>query len=169
MSIAVSAVIHPSRLLFALAISMCLGTGLIGIVIGVGWVGNLSLLARAALTTVCISMSCWGLNRSMVSRKSLHIDISGIGQMRLAEHNKLAASTLPGDSQQSWHSGEVVQLMTGSTLWPYLLLLRLQTKDRQVRILPILPDCVGADSFRALSVACRWVAAHNNHDEHKIS
>ena len=168
MSIAVSAVVHPSKLLFALAISMGLGIGLLGIIIGAGGVGNLSLLTRTAVACACVFVSVWTFYYSIATRKSHHIDISGVGQIRLAEHNELAASTSQGNSRQSWPTGEVVQLMANSTLWPYLLLLRLQTKDRQIRILIILPDCVGADSFRALSVACRWVAAHNNPDEYKI-
>jgi hypothetical protein len=105
--------------------------------------------------------------RLATNRKSLHIDISGIGQIRLAEHNELTA-VLAGGANQSPDYGEVLQLQAGSTLWPWLLILRLQSTDQKVLTLPILPDCVGVDDFRALSVACRWIATHkNSSDEYK--
>ncbi|MGZ3237393.1 MAG: protein YgfX [Burkholderiaceae bacterium] len=166
MSIAVSAVVQPSRLLFAITASMCLVVALIGIMIAVGWVGNLSFLFRIIAVVVCIFMACWAFNRSAANRKSLHIDISGIGQIRLAEHNELAAVLADGENQSPVF-GEVLQLQAASTLWSFLLLLRLQGTDQKVKILTILPDCVGVDNFRALSVACRWIATHNNSDAYK--
>jgi toxin CptA len=163
MSIAVSAVVKPSKLLFAITTSMCLVVVLIGIMIALGCVGNLSLLSKVVIAGLCIFMACWAFSRFAANRKSLHIDISGIGQIRLAEHNELAA-VLAGDVNQSPVFGEVLQLQAASTIWSYLLLLRLQGTGQEVKILPILPDSVGTDNFRALSVACRWIATHNNSD-----
>ena len=142
---------------------MCLVVALIGMIIATGWVGDLSVLFRVIAVVVSVFMACWAFNRSAANRKSLHIDISGIGQIRLAEHNELAAVLADG-ANQSLAIGEVMQLQAASTLWSYLLLLRLQGIDQKVKILPILPDCVEADNFRALSVACRWIATHNNSD-----
>jgi toxin CptA len=166
MSIAVSAVVQPSRLLFAITTSMCLVVALIGMTIAVNGVGGLSFLNRVIVAGVCFFSACWAFNRSTTNRKSLHIDISGIGQIRLAEHNELAA-VLAGSANQTPAFGEVLQLQADSTLWSFLLLLRLQSADQKVKILPILPDSVGADNFRALSVACRWIATHHNSDEYK--
>jgi len=59
----------------------------------------------------------------------------------------------------------MVQLSRDSTLWPCLLLLRFRTDDGKIMTLPILPDCVSPHSFRALLVACRWVATQNNLDD----
>jgi toxin CptA len=163
MSIAVSAVVQPSKLLFIITASMCVAIGLAGVLIAVGWVGDLAFLSRAVLAGVCIFMACWAFSRFAANRKSLHIDISGIGQIRLAEHNELAA-VLAGAAYQSPAFGEVLQLQADSTIWSFLLLLRLQSRDQKVKTLPILPDCVGLNNFRALSVACRWIATHNNSD-----
>jgi toxin CptA len=165
MSIAVSAVVQPSKLLFVITASMCGAIGLVGVLIAAGWVEDLPSLSRTIIAGVCIFMASWAFNRFAANRKSLHIDISGIGQIRLAEHNELAA-VLAGSANQSPAFGEVLQLHTASTLWSFFLLLRLQSKDEKVKVLPILPDCVGSDNFRALSVACRWIATHNNCDEH---
>jgi toxin CptA len=63
--------------------------------------------------------------------------------------------------------GEIVRLMTDSTIWPGLLLLRLKSEDQRVTIVNILPDSIHGDGFRALSVACRWIAAHKNSTEDK--
>lgn len=63
----------------------------------------------------------------------------------------------------------VVRLMAGSTLWPNLLLLRLQAEDGSVSVLPILPDSISRSDFRALSVAFRWIALREPGGEGKIS
>jgi hypothetical protein len=129
--------------------------------------GNLTGLWRFSISAACIFPSCALLIRSVKSRKSHHIDISGIGQIRLAEHNELAAAILD-NAQHSANTGKVFRLTADSTIWPWLLLLRLRSDDQHIKILLILPDCVGAHSFRALSVACRWIATHNNSCDHKI-
>ena len=59
-------------------------------------------------------------------------------------------------------SGGLAQLLAGSTVWPNLLLLRLRLENGRVRTIPVLPDSVSRETFRALQVACRWVASHNN-------
>jgi len=48
-----------------------------------------------------------------------------------------------------------------------MLLLRLQADNGDKWVVPILTDCVSRDEFRALSVACRWIAAHNDSADHK--
>jgi toxin CptA len=145
---------------------MCVVIVLAGVLVATGWVGDLAILSRFVLAGICIFMACWAFSRFAANRTSLHIDISGIGQIRLAEHNELAA-VLAGDPNQSPVFGEVLQLQADSTIWSFLLLLRLQSRDQKVKTLPILPDCVGVDNFRALSVACRWIATHNNSDGYK--
>ena len=166
MSIAVSAVVQPSRLLFVLTASMSVVVALVGILIVTGQVGDSPIFIRLIVASACIFMACWAYNRSAANRKSLHIDISGIGQIRLAEHNELAA-VLAGGAKQSPVFGEVLQLQAASTLWPFLLLLRLPSKDQKVKKLLIFPDCVGGHNFSALYVACRWIATQKNSDQYK--
>lgn len=156
MSIAVSAVVRPSRLLRTMLGTMSAAGILIGAAIGAGWIGDLSTPARFVMAVLTIFLSFFGFYHDTQHRKPIHIDITGTGQIRLTE-----VSTERPCAETNWPhlggNGEVVQLLRGTTLWPYLLLLHVQNKDGVKISLAILPDCVSKDSFRALSVACRWV------------
>jgi toxin CptA len=164
MSIAVSALVQPSRLLFAMTGMMSVGAALIGIAIAAGRVGDLSFAIRLWGSLLAVFLSFFGFYHGTCYRKPIHIDISGTGQLRLTE----VAVTAPC-ADTNWphvrEIGEVVRLMNDSTIWPYLLLLRLQSASGKIRVLPILQDCVSQDSFRALSVACRWIAVQNERSE----
>jgi hypothetical protein len=163
MSIAVSAVVNPSRLLLAAVGAMCLCIVCSAGMIGFGKVGELSLVVRLLMAGGLVCAAVFGFFQTLLNRKTFRIDISGSGQIRLVEdRNGSAAFSRSGEWSGQTASGEVVQLMADSTIWPRLQLLRLRRPDQRVIPLLILPDCVGASSFRALSVACRWIAAHNN-------
>ena len=173
MSIAVSTVVHPSRLLALLTAAMCLFVLSIGVLLAAGQVGALDPLVRSTLSAACIFLALFVCYRTVQNRKTHHIDISGHGQIRLMEHSALAGQSadtgtgeLAGRPGQDQFSGEVVSLLAGSTLWPALLILRLRTEDQRVVVLHVLPDSVEGGGFRALSVACRWIAAHNNPSDH---
>ncbi|GGY94503.1 hypothetical protein ACFFTM_11955 [Pseudoduganella plicata] len=56
-------------------------------------------------------------------------------------------------------AGREVWLMPGSTLWPSLLLLRLRSSDGTVFWLPVLPDTVAPDVLRRVALAMRAIAA----------
>ncbi|MFD2272258.1 flagellar hook-length control protein [Undibacterium arcticum] len=100
-------------------------------------------------------------------KKTLRIDISGIGQIRLTD-DKALADISASASIDAAH-GELVSLMPGSTLWPMLLLLSLKHEDGRTWVVPVLRDNVASDAFRRLSVACCWIAAHNQADKPTIS
>jgi toxin CptA len=165
MSIAVSAVVHPSRLLFAMVGVMAAGSALIGVAIGLGVIGDLSPVARASACIITVFLSFFGFYHGVRHRKPIHIDISGTGQLRLTE----VIATTPCRDKYWPHLeeiGEMATLMSDSTLLPHLLLLRLRTANG-IAVLPILPDSVSRDSFRALSVACRWIATQGERPESK--
>lgn len=92
----------------------------------------------------------------LLRRKSVRIDVTGIGQIRLVDTSRDApvASTI-----SSGVGVEVVQLLRDSTFWSSLMVLRLQSGSGRLRVLIILPDSMERSAFHALSVACRWVAA----------
>jgi toxin CptA len=161
MSIAVSVVIKPSRLVFALVGVICVGSALIGAAIGLECVGNLNTAARIACASACISVGLGGLCYAGHTRKTHRIDISGIGQIRLVETTALADPVFCRDLPVSVYSGEVVSLMDDSTLWPFLLMLRLRAEDGRTKTVIVLPDSLNEVGFRALSVACRWIVAHS--------
>ena len=167
MSIAVSSVVRPSRLLLTMMGAMSLLCFAIGIMIASGLTGELSPAVRFPIAAFTIFLAFFGFYHGAGYGKPIHIDISGTGQLRLTAMRADRACT-----EINWPhvdgSGEVVRMMNNSTLWPRLLLLRLQSGSGKIIIVPILPDSVSRDSFLALSVACRWIAAQNNSSERGV-
>jgi hypothetical protein len=135
MSIAVSVVVRPSaglRLLHA---------GLCGCVMMSGAVCPGVL---APLLCVLAGLMGWVVGRPCGI--ALELDISGVGQIRLAVYQE---------------PGTIRRLLDGSTLWPGMLLLRLAGEDGEdgpLRSVLVLPDGVTWPELRALSLACRAVA-----------
>jgi len=157
MSIAVSADIKPSRLLLILMAAVALIVACIGVFLAFTLVGSLSLIFRIALAVACIFVAGAAFWMVLQNRKSVWLHISGTGQIRLVEHHVVARTKIGGQVMR----GGLAQLLAGSTVWPNLLLLRLRLDNGQVRTIPILVDSVSQETFRALQVACRWVASHN--------
>jgi hypothetical protein len=114
------------------------------------------------LAIVCAIASIALIVQPLRRKTALRIDVTGLGQIRLVETLPDAAA---GSVPRSEAVGEVVQLCQGSTLWPSLMVLRLQAVSGRVTTLILLPDSLSDDAFRALSVACRWIASRQaNHD-----
>lgn len=155
MSIAVAAVVRPSRLFALLLLAM--GSVQFGAAVLLALQGGTML--HHALAFACAlagaALSLFPLAR----RKHLRIDVSGIGQIRLVDTRPDAVA---GSIDASISDGEVVQLLRGSTFWASLLMLRLQAQSGHVTHLLIFPDSVDSAAFHALSVACRWVAANQS-------
>lgn len=164
MSIAVSAVIRPSRLALGMIGTIFVATVVIALSIGAGYIGELSFAARSAIVVACVAAGMSALYSTRQIRKTRHIDISGIGQIRLVEDSALAAPSFLASDFQGRRIGEVLSLLEDSTLWSFLLLLRLKGEGNRIRTLIVLPDSVDIGTFRMLSVACRWVAAHGDPD-----
>jgi toxin CptA len=167
MSIAVSVMVKPSRLLLMMAGGMCMIIVAVAGMIAFGQVGDLSVAMRTSIAVSSFFLAFFGFYHTARNRKTLHIDISGLGQLRLTEVN----ASIGTCQEQNWphvqSQGDVVRLLKDSTIWSNLLLLRLQAENGKITVVTVLPDCVSRDSFRALSVACRWLAAHSSPAEHK--
>jgi len=132
MSIAVSVFVRPSRLLRLLQGGFCLSLALMAAALPL-WQG--APLAAAALAAL------WA---AVYPGKPAHIDISGVGRIRLTVYRK---------------QGLDVRLLPGSTFWPQLMLLRLRPESGRTRWLLVLPDSVAAPQFRRLALALRAIAA----------
>jgi toxin CptA len=148
MSIAVSAVIVPSRLLgFALALFVAANLGAAA-ALGSGLAGQFLLPQAGAcgclLAAVVLAAS---LARGQKVRR---IDISGLGQLRLTVQQGIGSNETRTD---------LADLLRGSTVWPGLMLLRLRRADGVVGAVALLPDSVEPGQFRRLSVAIRDIAA----------
>ena len=140
MSIAVTVVVRPSaclRLLQAGFAACALGVAL------------LTGADAPILSICCAAASALALLCALRSAKTHRLDISGIGQIRLAVYLLSADSTTPAK----------VELQAGSTCWPWLLLLRLRHEGGAVTLLAVLPDSVAPGRFRPLALACRACAA----------
>lgn len=160
MSIAVSAVISPSRILFTLVCTMTLIALCVTIAIGLGHVGELSKSVRWLLSSLLLFLAFFGFYHGIRCRKTIQLDISGTGQIRLLKVRGQSSCTV-GKRPHVKEIGELVRLMEDSTIWPRLLLLRFRSKGGSLTVVPILPDSVDKESFRALSVACRWISTRN--------
>ncbi len=163
MSIALSATIRPSRLLagFQFVMAAVLLSTSFWLLQSADSFG-FSLSLPRVLAILCAIASFALIVQPLRRRTALRIDVTGLGQIRLVE-------TLPdaeaGSTAWSDAVGEVVQLRQGSTLWSSLMVLRLQSVSGRLTNLILLPDSLSDDAFRALSVACRWIAASQaNHD-----
>lgn len=137
---------------------MSVSTGLVGIVIGAGFIGSFAAGPRLALGGAAFFLALFGFYHGVRHRKTIQLDIYGTGLIRLSETVSEGSCTYSNRPHVSG-SGEQVWLLTSSTIWPNLLLLHFRTGGGKIRILPVLPDCVSRDGFRAISVACRWIAA----------
>ena len=178
MSIAVSTVVVPSRRLALLLASFCLGVAVILWQLAFSALGNLSLSLRVTLAVAVSLLPVWAACRAIWPGKSLRIDISEHGQIRVAEDKACIGkgwwrrcgpavqSAQEGQAEQHQDvDGTIVALLPDSTIWPHMLLLRLRASKHETRNVLILRDCLSAEHFRALSVACHWIAAHNDQAE----
>lgn len=161
MSIAVSAMIHPSRLMTRALILFGTVLCVVAVLLWLRLSGKLPDLARAVLTLVCASAACAVFFIALLSKKTCRLDITGNGQIRLSEYRPTASASNSDLYEEIDGSSEVVQLLRDSTLWPTLLVLRLQSQSGRVTIVPVFPDSTERHAFRAVCVACRWIAAQN--------
>ena len=147
MSIAVSARIVRSRLLAALC--MALACVLLA-------AAALLLSTTTALAVVCAIAAAGLALFPLSTAKACRIDVTGIGQILLIEnvHEAVADRT-----DVAVATAEVVQLLGDSTFWSSLMVLRLQSASGRITRLVLLPDSMDREAFRALSVACRWIAS----------
>lgn len=149
MSIAVSAVIVPSRLLGRVLLCYAIANLGAGTAIAAGWVRPFALpwlVAAACLLAGAAVLGCLA-RRPNVRR----IDISGVGQLRLTVQQGIGT---PDESPPL-----PVRLLPGSTIWPGLLLLAVCGENGARRTVALLPDSVEAGQFRRLSVALRDIAS----------
>jgi toxin CptA len=147
MSIAVSAVIVPSRLLRCVMLCHGLASLVVAAALAAGMAGPFRFPMGGA---ACCALAGVFVLRSLVPFRNVRgIDISGLGQLRLTVQQDIGARSAP------------LRLLRGSTVWPGLMLLGLRGEDGVVRRLALLPDSVAVGQFRCLSVAIRDIAAQN--------
>jgi len=167
MSIATSVLVRPSRSLFLMVAAMCAMTMSIGLTVLFAPLGELPQAMRFAAAVFTFFLAFFGFYHTARNRKALQLDISGTGQIRITEKTARARTCQAENWPHVTERGMPVRLLKDSTIWSNLLLLRLQAETGETTVVPILPDSVSRDGFRALSVACRWIAAHDGPSEQK--
>lgn len=170
MSIAVSAVVGPSRVLRALLAGY--GLANLAAALAVGFAAPARFrLPQLSAAVFCIAGA--GLLRcSRGVTKTRRLDISGVGQLRLTVQQDIrtAGAAAAVSAAGASADGAPVALLAGSTVWPRLMLLRLRHEDGAVTLLPVLPDSVAPGVFRALAVAAGATGGRNKplQEQHKI-
>jgi len=159
MSIAVSADIKPSRLLLLIMAAACACVAVIGAIACLLVPAELSYVMRGMLALACVAAAGLAMWQVLRARKTVWLHISATGQIRVVEH--LINSAGQARARPQVMKAGLAQLLAGTTIWPGLLFLRLRLDSGRTRTIPILVDSVPADTFRALSVACRWLVSHN--------
>ena len=147
MSIAVSATVVRSRLLATTCVAMA------GVLSGAAmllWPMSPALVAVCAIAAAALALF------PLSTAKTCRIDVTDIGQILLVENSHEAGA---GSVETTVANAEVVQLLGGSTFWSSLMVLRLQSASGRIHRLVLLPDSMDRETFRALSVACRWIAS----------
>ena len=155
-AIATSAVVRPSRLLRCSLLVMTALLSLVSVLLLRIPAQEERLVIHQLLAMACVAAALRLMHRALTCTKSFVVDVSGTGAIRLHHTGQVAAKvdcSVSNDQQGS----EVVQLLKDSTLWSSMLLLRLRSTNGRVYEVPVLPDSTSADSFRHLSIACRWI------------
>jgi toxin CptA len=155
MTIAVSVLSQPSRtrmLLMAIVSTALIGVGTIAFLQSFG--SNYGLVIGIAASALMLVMFAW---RSLFMRWgmwTMRLTIAENGQMRLLRYRSghLSVSNRP----------EIVEMMQGSTLWSFFILLRLRQHNKKTIVVPFFLGSLSPRLFRRLSVACRWIAARND-------
>lgn len=159
MSIAISAEIKPSRIFSFLYLGFASAFFLTGISIISGRIGTFGAITRQLLALLMFLAFFFLLFSCFRSRKTLWIDISGNGQIRLQEY-KRSFSKPSSEDKVSASSNETWELSENSTVWPACLILQLRAESgKRARIL-IFQDSVKKEQFKSLYTSIRWIEAH---------
>ena len=152
MSIALSAVIRPSRVLRLALFAFGLA-GMGAAMALVAWQPARFHFPHL-LAAVCLAASAAVWFRAVRPGNPRRIDISGLGEIRLSVQQSLGAEGARDDG---------LLLLPGSTVWPSLLILLLREGGSgTVSVAVILPDSVPRGQFRKIAVSIIWIARRDN-------
>jgi toxin CptA len=157
MSIAVSAVIRPSRIHRILLGAA--GLALFAAAFAVGLPASARFHASFLQATILVAAGAVLMHSGLESAKTHRIDIFGTGEMVLTVQQglrMLGAGAADGAA--------AVALLPGSVVWPPLMLLRLEGPGARVHVLPVWRDSVEPGAWRALAVAVLAIGRRGGKD-----
>jgi len=160
MSIGLTVVVLPSRIMRLLAAGF--GAALLAAALASSQLAPAGFTAGAVVAAALLFAGLCSLHAALRPAMVHRIDISGVGRIRL---------TVQQDVRSLAAGGMPVVLLSGSTLWPRLMLLRFGPADeggtgaggwlprwRAGCCVVVFPDSVAPDAFRALAVALGAIA-----------
>jgi toxin CptA len=172
MSIAVSALVRPSRIQ-RFVWGGC-GLALCASAMAVGLLAPEHFLCPPAVALVLAVAGVAVLAAATVRVKMHRIDISGTGDLRVTVQQGVGGRDGVGrsgggpsgrePSGSGVPDGRAV-LLPGSVVWPMLMLLRHTVPGAGPRVVAVWRDSVDADAWRALAVALAVVGRRGNADE----
>ena len=165
MSIAVSVVVLPSRLLRLLLAAAAAGSAGVGLTILCGLVGDLPVLARCVIALGLFAIALLALRESSKKMPAQILDVSGQGQIRLSSSSNTDCAESAAAASRD--DANLCRMLGNTTLLRSILVLRLQRGSGQIITLMIFRDSVSTQAFRRVSIAARWIAqqqfrAHDN-------
>ena len=159
MSIAISAEIRPSRTFSFFYLGFAAAFFMTGILTSLGKIGNFETIARQLLALSMFLVACFLIFSYFRSRKTLLIDISGNGQIRLKEYRRSVSKPSTEDVRFSAYS-EIWELSENSTVWPTFMILQLKAENGKKAKVLICRDCLKKEQFKSLYTSIRWIEAH---------
>jgi len=157
MSIAVSALVRPSRIQRLVWGGCGLASGASAVAVGL-------LAPEHFLCSSLVALALAGAGAAVLAAaghaKTHRIDISGTGDLCVTVQQGVG-DDLAGDARQ----GVRAVLLPGSVVWPMLMLLRHAVPGARARVVAVWRDSVDADTWRALAVALAVVGRRGNADE----
>ena len=157
MSIAVSALVRPSR------IQRCVwgGCGLAqcAAALAVGLLAPERFLLTPVVALALAGAGAAVLRAAAIRPKTHRIDISGTGDLRVT-----VQQDVDGRGGRA-PSGDGAVLLPGSVIWPMLMVLRHAAPGTGPRVLCVWRDSVDAAAWRALAVALAVVGRRGDADE----
>jgi toxin CptA len=149
MSIAISVQSAPlrSKLLLMAIVSITF--------IGIGTIAFLQLFDGFSIAAAAIALC--GVVLAVFACGMLHAR-NGKVRLAIAQNGQISLVLQRNERFPVVKRAEIVQMMPGSTLWPFFILLRLRLQNRKMIVVPFFWGDLSSQRFRRLSVACRWIA-----------
>jgi toxin CptA len=162
MSIAVSALVRPSRI--QRFVWCGCGLALCASAVAVGLLAPEHFLCPLVVAFALTGAGAAVLAAAAVYAKTHRIDISGTGDMRVTVQQDLGGREDEKRARGEPLGGRTV-LLPGSVVWPMLMLLRHAAPGAGPRVVAVWRDSVDADTWRALAVALAVVGRRGNANE----
>ena len=159
MSIAISAEIRPPPVFSFFHLGFAAVFFLTGLLISLGKIGNFDDLVHQWLALLMFLTAFHLIFIYFRSRKTLLIDISGNGQIRLKEYRR-SVSTPSSEDVRSPVFTEAWELSENSTIWPTFMILQLKAENGKKAKVLICRDCLTEGQFKSLYTSIRWIEAH---------